>query len=60
MNAEHRTYTPLIFSVNGAMARELSKFHKYLADKIASKSSCMRKLCLSSNVNSHFLFCVPP
>ena len=38
MNVEHGTFTPLVFSVNGGMAKECLKFHKFVAEKIANKS----------------------
>ena len=38
MNVEHGSFTPLIFSLNGVMAPECERFHKYLAQKIAEKS----------------------
>ena len=47
MNIEHGTFTPLVFSVHGGMARECSIFHKYLADKIASKTGCRYEKVLS-------------
>ena len=40
MNVEHGTFTPLVFSVNGGMAKECLKFHKFVAEKIANKSGC--------------------
>ena len=38
MNVEHGTFTPLIFSLNGVMAPECERFHKQLANKIATKT----------------------
>jgi hypothetical protein len=38
MNIEHGTFTPLVFSLNGAMAPECVRFHKHLASKIATKT----------------------
>ena len=38
MNVEHGTFTALVFSVNGGMAKECLKFHKFVAEKIANKS----------------------
>ncbi|XP_066931552.1 uncharacterized protein [Clytia hemisphaerica] len=38
MNIEHGTFTPLIFSVTGVMAKECSIYYKHLADKIARKT----------------------
>ena len=39
-NVEHGTFTPLMSSVNGRMANEYLKFHKFVAEKIANKSGC--------------------
>ena len=38
MNAEHGTFTPLVFFVDGGMAKDCLKFHKFVAEKIANKS----------------------
>ena len=38
MNVEHRTFTPLFFSVTGVMGKEYSMFHKHVAEKIARKN----------------------
>lgn len=38
MNVEHGTFTPLVFTVLGGMGQENEKYHKHLADKIATKS----------------------
>ena len=40
VNVEHDTFTPLVFSVNGGIAKECLKFHKFVAEKIANKSGC--------------------
>ena len=48
MNVEHDTFTPLVFSVNGGMAKECLKFHKFVAEKIASKSGCRYEKVLST------------
>ena len=47
MNVEHGTFTPLVFSVNGGMAKECLKFHKFVAEKIANKSGCRYEKFLS-------------
>ena len=47
MNVEHSTFTPLVFSVNGGMAKEFLKFHKFVAGKIANKSGCRYEKVLS-------------
>ena len=47
MNVEHGTFTPLVFSVNGGMAKECLKFHKFVAEKIANKSGCRCENVLS-------------
>ena len=47
MNVEHSKFTPLVFSVNGGMARECLKFHKFVAEKIANKSGCRYEKVLS-------------
>ena len=46
MNVEHGTFTPL-FSVNGGMAKECLKFHKFVPEKIANKSDCRYEEVLS-------------
>ena len=47
MNVEHDTFTPLVFLVNGGMAKEYLKFHKFVAEKIANKSACHYEKVLS-------------
>ena len=47
MNVEHGTSTPLVFSVNGGIAKECLKFHKFVAEKIAKKSGCCYEKFLS-------------
>ena len=47
MNVEHGTFTPLMFPVNGGMAKECLKFHKFVAEKIANKSGCRYEKVLS-------------
>ena len=37
MEVEHGTFTPLIFSVKGAIGQECRSFHKILANKISEK-----------------------
>ena len=37
MNKEHRTFTPLVFSVSGVLSEECSMFHEHMAEKIAKK-----------------------
>ena len=39
LNNEHGSFTPLVFSINGGMSKECIKFHKHLADKIATKTN---------------------
>ena len=39
MNLEQVTLTPLVFTVFGVMGQENEKYHKHLADKIATKST---------------------
>ena len=46
MNVEHGTFTPLVSSVNGGMANEYLKFHKFVAEKIANMSGCRYKKVL--------------
>ena len=38
MDIEHGTFTPLIFSVSGAMGKECSMFHKHIAERLAIKT----------------------
>ena len=38
MNVEHGTFTPLVFSVCGAMGTECSAFHKHIAQKISERT----------------------
>ena len=47
MNVEHNTSTSLMFSVNGRMAKERLKFHKFVSEKIANKSGCRYEKVLS-------------
>ena len=47
MNVEHGTFTALVFSVNGGMAKECLKFHKFVAEKIANKSGSRYENVLS-------------
>ena len=47
MNAEHGTFTPLVLSMNGGMAKECLKFYKFVAEKIANKSGCRYEKVLS-------------
>ena len=59
MNVEHGTFTPLVFSVNGGMAKECLKFHKFVAEKIANKSGCRYEKVLSIiKCKFHSSFCV--
>ena len=37
MYVEHGTFTPLVFSVSGVMAKECSMYHKHIAEKISRK-----------------------
>ena len=46
MNVEHGTFTPLVFSVNGEMAKECLKFHKFVAEKTANKSNFHPSFCM--------------
>ena len=55
MKVEHGTFTPLIFSVNGGMAKECLKFHKFVAEKIANKSGCRYEKVLSIKCKLTFL-----
>ena len=34
MNVEHGTFTPLVFFVDGGMAKDCLKFHKFVAEKM--------------------------
>ena len=47
MNVEHGTFTSLVFSVNGGMAKDSLKFQKFVAEKIANKSGCSCEKVLS-------------
>ena len=47
MNIEHGRFTPLVFSVNGGMAKKCLQFHKTVAEKIANKSGCRYEKRLS-------------
>ena len=47
MNVEHGTFTPLVFSLNGGIAKECLKIHKFVAEKIANKSGCRYEKFLS-------------
>ena len=38
MNIEHGTFTPLLFALNGGVAKECSMFHKHIDERIATKS----------------------
>ena len=65
VNVEHGTFTPLVFSVNGGIAKECLKFHKFVAEKIANKSGCryekvlpIIKCKLSFLILRAFLMCV--
>ena len=44
---KHGSFTPLVFSVNGGMAKDCLKFHKFIAEKIANKSGCRSEKVLS-------------
>ena len=45
MTVKHSTFTPLVFSVNGGMAKECLNFYKFVDGKIANKSGfCYQKL----------------
>ena len=37
LNNERGSFTPLVFSINGVMSPECEKYHKHLANKIATK-----------------------
>ena len=47
MNAEHGTFTPLEFYLNGGIAKDCLKFHKFVAEKITYKSGCRYEKFLS-------------
>ena len=47
MNVEHGTFTPLVFFVNGGMAKECLKFHKVVAEKIANTPGCRYEKVIS-------------
>ena len=47
MNAEHGTFTPLVFYLNGVIAKECLKFHKFVSEKITNKSVCRYEKILS-------------
>ena len=38
MNVEHRTFTPLVFSLTGVKGPETSMFYKHIAQKISTKT----------------------
>ena len=40
MNIEHGTFTPLVLSVSGGMAKECSRYHKAVAEKISERLDC--------------------
>ena len=55
MNAEHGTFTPLVFSVTGGEGTESSTFHRHLASKIAPKKTRdMKTLSILSGPNYYF------
>ena len=37
MEIEHGTFTPLVYTISGALGRECHKFHKSLAEKVSVK-----------------------
>ena len=37
---EHATFTPLVYSTNGAMGEEADHFYKVLCEKLAQKTNC--------------------
>ena len=39
LNIEHGSFTPLVFSANGGMARECSKFYARLSELLSTKRS---------------------
>ena len=39
INIEHASFTPLVFTTSGTMAKEATQFHKALAHKMALKSN---------------------
>ena len=47
MNAEHGAFTPLVFYLNGGLAKVCLKFHKFVAEKITNKSGCHYEKVLS-------------
>ena len=47
MKVEPGTFNSLVFSVNGGMAKECLKFHKFVAEKIANKSGCRYEKVIS-------------
>ena len=47
MNVEYRAFNQLVFFVNGGMAKECSKFRKFVAETIANKSGCRYEKVLS-------------
>lgn len=56
LEAEHGTFTPLIFSSNGGMSLETNKFYNRLGEMLAEKNKCQyseaitwvrRKICFS-------------
>ena len=38
MNVEHRTFTPLVFSLTGVKGPQTSMFYKHIAQKISTKT----------------------
>ena len=55
MNVEHRTFTPLVFSVAGGEGTETSTFHRHLASKIVlKKTRDVKTLSILSSANCHF------
>ena len=38
MEIEHATFTPLVYTIKGAMGQECEIFHKTLAEKLSVKS----------------------
>ena len=38
MNVEHRTFTPLVFSLTGGKGPEASMFYKHIAQRISTKT----------------------
>ena len=37
---EHASFTPLVYTTNGAMGPEADRLHKTLCDKLAQKTNC--------------------